>query len=190
MKADLRPSKPRSVATDIKIKTKHISRTKPIYDLALGPKLLNRMMNSYSDSLNRKRKSFNEQLCAMELLKEKIKNKANLKKLIEEFGIVKLYKKMNVSYKTMKDLCNEWNVVAKRISALEQLKNKIKTKEKLIEMIESFGKDKTSKNLKTGYKTLETLMEEWEIDANYLSVKDKLKRKIGNKKNLALTPFR
>ncbi len=161
-----------------------ISRTKPIFDLALGAELLNKMMNSYPDSLVRKRKSFSEQRNAMESLKEKIKDKKNLKNLIEKYGKVKLAENMNVSYRTLDNLCDEWNVEARKFSAPERLKNKVEDRENLIEIIETYGKDKATKELKTGYKTLEALMEEWGIDASYLTVKEKLKRKIGDKDNL------
>jgi len=77
------------------------------------------------------------------------------------------------------------------LSALERLKNKVKDRETLIEMIEKNGKDKTSmelktgyKELKTGYKTLEALIKEWKIDASFLSAKEQLKCKIGNRENL------
>ena len=67
----------------------------------------------------------------MESLKEKIKDRKNLKKLIEEYGKVELAKKMNVSYKTLDNLCDEWNIVARKLSALERLKNKVKDKDAL-----------------------------------------------------------
>jgi len=70
------------------------------------------------------------------------------------------------------------------LSALERLKNKVKDRETLIEMIEKNGKDKTSMELKTGYKTLEALIKEWKIDASFLSAKEQLKCKIGNRENL------
>lgn len=182
LKAEIRERNIEEVPDDIIKET--ISRSKPMYDLALGAELLNKMMRSYPDSLERKRKSFSEQRNAMESLKEKIKDRKNLKKLIEEYGKVELAKKMNVSYKTLDNLCDEWNIVARKLPALERLKNKVKDRDNLIEMIETYGKDKVTKELKTGYKTLEALMEEWEIDASYLSVKEKLKRKIGSRENL------
>ncbi|KKN00365.1 hypothetical protein LCGC14_1138560 [marine sediment metagenome] len=166
------------------VKKEFISRTKPMYDLALGAELLNKMMSSYADSLERKRKSFSEQRNVMESLKEKIKDRKNLINLIKMYGKVKLAKKMNVSFKTLDNVCDEWSVEARKLSALERLKNKVEDRENLIEIIETYGKDRAAKELKIGYKNLEVLMEEWEINASYLTVKDKLRRKIGDKNNL------
>ena len=64
------------------------------------------------------------------------------------------------------------------------MKAKIKNKENLIKKIEENGKEKTAKELKTGYKTLLNLIDEWNINAKYLNKREKLKVKIGSKENL------
>ncbi len=53
-------------------------------------------------------------------------------------------------------------------------------------MIELKGKEKTAIELKTGYKTLINLMNEWNINTKYLNKRELLKIKIGNKENLEL----
>jgi len=161
-----------------------ISRSKPMYELSLGPILLNTIMNSYRESLNRKRKFFSEKLYALESLKEKIGDVKNLKDLIEQYGKVKLSEMMGVSFKTLNNLCDEWNVDAKKITGVERLKKKVKNMGALIEMIEIHGKDKTARMLKSSLKTLKKLMEEWNIDAQYLTVRERLKQKIGNRERL------
>ena len=184
LKAEIRKHRRSTEFPDGVTKESSIVSTKPMFDLSLGAELVNKMMNSYPDSLQRKRKEFSEQCNVMESLKEKVKDGENLKNLIELYGKDNLAKKMNVSFNTLDNLCDEWNIDATILSAVERLVNKVKNKENLIEIIEIYGKDRASKELKTGYKTLETLMEEWEIDAEYSTVRERLKSKVGNKENL------
>ena len=183
LKAEIRKHEIKEVSDGF-IKDSSIVSTKPMYDLSLGAELLNKMMYSYPDSLTRKRKAFSEQRNAMALLKEKVKDENNLKNLIETYGKANLAKKLNISYNTLDNLCDEWNTDATILSTVERLANKVKNRENLIEIIETYGKDRASKELKTGYKTLDALMEEWEIDAEYLTIREKLKSKVGNKENL------
>lgn len=181
VKSEIRKREVEEIPDDLKHK---IKRTKPIYEFALNPKLLNKMMKSYPDSLVRKRKTFSEQIHTMENMKNKIKSPENLEKLIKKYGKQELAKKMNVSFNTLHKLASQWNVSAKKLSPLEILKAKIKNKENLIKKIEENGKEKTAKELKTGYKTLLNLIDEWNINAKYLNKREKLKVKIGSKENL------
>jgi transposase len=161
-----------------------IKRTKPIYEIGLNPNLLNKMMNSYHNSLARKRKRFSERLHVMETIKNKIRSPVVLEKLIKTHGKEKIAKMLNVSFNTLHKLSIEWDVNVKKMSATEKLKAKVKTKENLINMIETDGKEKTVKELKIGYKTLLNLMDEWNIKTNYLTKRELLKKKIGSKENL------
>ncbi len=137
-----------------------IDRTKPMYDLALGAELLNKMMDSYLDSLTRKRKIFSEQQNAMEVLKYKVKDKSNLIELIEEYGKEKVTKEMGVAFQTLDKLCKEWNITATKLIGLERLKKYV-DKETLIKMIEDFGIDNTAKKLNAGSRTVKSLMKDW-----------------------------
>ena len=91
---------------------------------------------------------------------------------------------LNISFNTLHKLTNEWDVNVKILSAVEKLKAKVKTKEKLISMIETIGREKTAEELKTGYKSLLNLMNEWNINTNYLNKRELLKKKIGSKEKL------
>ena len=155
-----------------------------MYEFALTPNLLNKMMNSYHNSLVRKRKRFSEQTHVMETVKNKIRSPEILENLIKTHGKEKLAKMMNISFNTLHKLSIEWNVSVKNLSAIEKLKLKVTTKENLIKMIETNGKEKTAKELKVGHKILNSLMEEWNINAKYLNKRELLKKKIGSKENL------
>ena len=105
----------------------------------------------------------------METIKNKIRSPEVLEKVIKTHGKEKLAKMLKVSFNTLHKLSIEWDVNVKKISAVEKLKAKVKTKENLINMIETDGKEKTAKELKIGYKTLLNLMDEWNIKTNYLT---------------------
>ncbi|MCK4381996.1 MAG: hypothetical protein KAW66_01755 [Candidatus Lokiarchaeota archaeon] len=181
IKTEIRKREVEKIPEELKFK---IKRTKPIYEVALLPNLLNKMMNSYGNSLTRKRKRFSERLHVMETIKSKIKSPEVLEKLIKIHGKEKLAKMLNISFNTLHKLTNEWDVNVKILSAVEKLKAKVKTKEKLISMIETNGREKTAEELKTGYKSLLNLMNEWNISTNYLNKRELLKKKIGSKEKL------
>ena len=181
IKREIRKREVDEIPEDLKFK---IQRTKPMYEFALTPNLLNKMMNSYHNSLARKRKRFSEQTHVMETVKNKIRSPEILENLIKTHGKEKLAKMMNISFNTLHKLSIEWNVSVKNLSAIEKLKLKVTTKENLIKMIETNGKEKTAKELKVGYKILNSLMEEWNINAKYLNKRELLKKKIGSKENL------
>jgi len=181
IKTEIRKREVEEIPEELKFK---IKRTKPIYEIALLPNLLNKMMNSYGNSLTRKRKRFSERLHVMETIKNKIRSPEVLEKLIKTHGKEKLAKMLNISLNTLHKLTNEWDVNVKILSAVEKLKAKVKTKEKLISMIETNGREKTAEELKTGYKSLLNLMNEWNISTNYLNKRELLKKKIGSKKKL------
>jgi len=181
IKTEIRKREIDEMPEELKFK---IKRTKPIYEFALSAILLNKMMRSHPNSLTRKRKKFSEQKHVMETIKSKIGSPEVLEKLIKTHGKEKLAKMLNISFNTLHKLTNEWDVNVKILSAVEKLKAKVKTKEKLISMIETKGREKTAEELKTGYKSLLNLMNEWNINTNYLNKRELLKKKIGSKEKL------
>ena len=181
IKTEIRKREVDEIPEDIKFK---IQRTKPIYEFSLTPKVLNRMMDSYNNSLTRKRKRFSEQFHVMDNIKKKIGSPEVLENLIKTHGKEKLAKMLKISFNSLHKLSLEWDVNVKKISAIEKLKLKVKTKENLTDMIETNGKERTAKELKIGYKTLLNLMNEWNINTNYLNKRELLKKKIGSKENL------
>jgi len=82
----------------------------PYYYLRIGAKIFNEMMKNYNNSLERKRRLFSEFQDAYIDLTVRVGSKKNLQKLIDQYPKSILAKKLNVNYRTLQKLINEWNI--------------------------------------------------------------------------------
>ncbi len=88
------------------------SKTKNTWYLSLGADVFNKMMESYEYSMERKREYYpmTTYKYAYVKLKEKIKDKENLERLLLIGPRAKLAEVLGVSFQTFKKLCDEWSV--------------------------------------------------------------------------------
>ncbi|NVM19835.1 MAG: hypothetical protein HWN80_19185 [Candidatus Lokiarchaeota archaeon] len=104
----------------------YVGDLKDSWYLALGSEIFNEMMESVSESMERKRKFYPLSIdkYAYKNLKELIKNKLNLETLIRIAPITTLIKKFGVSFETFHKLCQEWNVESLPHSYWKRIENK------------------------------------------------------------------
>jgi len=123
-----------NIASDLRISSKsgeHFvfyknCRTKTKYYLALGSEIFNKMMEIYKFSMERKRKYYplGPSRFVYESLREKIKTKENLERLILNGPTYKLTEVFNVNFQTFKKLFKEWKVDPLPISFWKRQDNK------------------------------------------------------------------
>lgn len=104
--------------------------------------------------------------------------------MIYEKGKVKAAEVLGVSFSTLDKLTKEWNITTTMKSPIEQLKEKIKDRNELIDLIETVGKDQICKDYNTGYDTLDSLIDEWDVKAKFLNAGEGFLRKIGGREQL------
>ncbi len=93
---------------------------KNYYYLRLGAEIFNEMMRNYQYSMKRKRRKFRED--SFEILKEKV-SKDEIQDLIYKYPKYKIEQKLNVNYRVLQRLIEEWNIKEpiNRTQALREL---------------------------------------------------------------------
>lgn len=104
----------------------YIGDLKDRWYLSLGAKVFNEMMESFEDSMERKREYYpvSTHKFAFEDLKDTIKNRNNLENILRMAPVTILINKFDVSFQTFKRLCNEFNVGPLPHSYWKKIENK------------------------------------------------------------------
>ncbi|MFX1313747.1 MAG: hypothetical protein ACFFHD_14245 [Promethearchaeota archaeon] len=101
-------------------------KTKNRWYLSLGADIFNKMMESYENSMERKRKYYpmTTHKYSYIKLKETIKNKEILEELLYIAPRTKLAENFSICFETLKKLCDEWNIKALPPSHWKKTENK------------------------------------------------------------------